>query len=76
MKRLKGKITTAAKWLAPRLAAVAVNPLAYVVGFGIAGAALVVSGVGVLAGVGWSLVAAGAFLIAGAAFITRGMSNG
>lgn len=59
-----------------RMAALAVNPLAYVVGFGVVGAALVVAGVGVLAGAGWSLVAAGAFLIAGAAFITRGMSNG
>lgn len=53
----------------------AVNPLAYVVAFGVIGAALIVAGVAVLAGAGWSLVAAGAFLIAGAAFITRGMSN-
>lgn len=76
MKRLKARIAAAAKWIAPRAAALAVNPLAYVVGFGIGGAALVVAGVGVLAGAGWSLVAAGAFLIAGAAFITRGMTNG
>lgn len=59
-----------------RASALAVHPLAYVVAFGVFGAALVVAGVAVLAGSGWSLVTAGAFLLAGAAFITRGMSNG
>lgn len=58
-----------------RAVALASNPLAYVVAFGIGGASLVVAGVAVLAGAGWALVAAGGFLMAGAAFITRGMTN-
>lgn len=59
-----------------RVSALAVNPLSYVVGFAVSGAALIVSGVGVLVGTGWALATAGAFLIASAVFITRGMSNG
>lgn len=54
----------------------AASPLTYVVGFAMLGAALSVAGMAVLAGVGWALVTAGAFLLAAAAFITRGMSNG
>lgn len=76
MKRLKARFTAAAKWLATRMSAMAVNPLAYVVGFGVAGAGSIVAGVAVLSGTGWALVAAGVFMLAGAAFITRGMSNG
>lgn len=59
-----------------RIVSVAKNPLTYVVGFGVLGATLIVVGVAILANAGWSMVTAGAFLLAGAAFITRGMTNG
>ena len=55
------------------LKALAANPIAYVVGLSVAGALSVVVGVGLLAGAGWSLVALGAFLIAAASFITKGL---
>lgn len=73
---VKARFSKAAKWLAPRVAALAANPMTYVLGFGIGGAALIVAGVAVLAGAGWSLIAAGAFLLGGATFVTRGMTNG
>lgn len=57
-----------------KLKALAVSPLSYIVGFGVCGAASIVSGVAVMAGAGWALVAAGAFLIAGAAYITKGLT--
>jgi hypothetical protein len=56
------------------LAALAANPLTYVLGFAIAGAVSIVAGVAILAGSGWALVASGIFLIAGAAYITKGMT--
>ena len=59
-----------------RMSQLAVNPLTYVVAFGVGGAALIVAGIALIGGTAWALVSAGAFLIAGAAFITRGMSNG
>lgn len=59
-----------------KLAALLSNALTYVIGFALFGAASVVIGVSVLAGLGWSLVCAGSFLLAAAWYITRGMSNG
>jgi hypothetical protein len=56
------------------LAALIANPLTYVIGFAVAGAAGVVSGVAILAGSGWALIAAGSFAISFSAFITKGMS--
>jgi hypothetical protein len=56
------------------LAALAKHPLTYVLAFALSGAACVVAGVALLAGMGWSLMAAGAFLIASAAFITKGLT--
>lgn len=56
------------------LAALVANPMTYVLGFAVAGAAGIVAGVAILAGPGWALIASGAFLIASAALITRGMS--
>jgi hypothetical protein len=56
------------------LAALAANPLTYVLGFAVIGAAGIVAGVAILAGAGWALIASGVFLIVGAGFITRGMS--
>jgi hypothetical protein len=56
------------------LAALAANPLTYVLGFAVAGAVSIVSGVAILVGSGWALVASGVFLIAGAAYITKGMT--
>lgn len=59
------------------LASLAANPLTYVLGFAVGGAVSVVSGVAILAGTGWALVASGAFLIAASGYITQGMkSNG
>lgn len=68
-------MATAKGWKA-NFGLLAESPLTYVVGFAVLGAALSVAGVAVLSGVGWALVTAGAFLLAAAAFITRGMSNG
>lgn len=56
------------------LAALVANPMTYVLGFAFAGAASIVTGMAILAGAGWALLTAGVFLIAAAAFITRGMS--
>lgn len=56
------------------LAAIAINPLTYVLGFAVLGAVSIVSGIAVLAGIGWAMIASGAFLIAAAAFITKGMT--
>lgn len=56
-----------------KLAALAVDPLTYVFGFALLGAVSVVSGIAVLAGAGWALVASGVFLIAAAAYITKGL---
>lgn len=55
------------------LKALAANPLAYVIGLAGIGAVSIVSGIAVLVGLGWALVASGAFLIAAASYITRGM---
>lgn len=57
-----------------KLAALAANPLTYVLGFSVAGAVSIVIGVFILAGSGFSLLTAGAFLIAAAAIITKGMT--
>lgn len=56
------------------LAALVANPMTYVLGFALAGAASIVIGISLLAGGGWALISAGSFLIAAAGFITRGMS--
>lgn len=53
------------------------DPLTYVSLFGLCGAGLIVAGVSVLFGTGPALLVSGGFLIAAAAFISRGMrSNG
>jgi hypothetical protein len=59
------------------LASLAANPLTYVIGFAVGGAASVVCGIAILVGSGWALVASGAFLIGASGYITQGMkSNG
>lgn len=55
------------------LAALAINPMTYVLGFALAGAASITAGVGILAGAGWALVSAGAFLLAASGYITKGL---
>lgn len=45
-------------------------------GFGIAGAALVVAGVEMLAGRGWALITGGVFLLALFAVLIKGISRG
>lgn len=57
-----------------KLAALAANPMTYVLGFALCGAVSVVSGVAILAGAGWAMVATGAFLLAAAGYVTKGMS--
>lgn len=57
-----------------KFAAVAANPMTYVLGFALCGAVSVVSGVAVLAGAGWAMVAAGVFLIAASGYITKGLT--
>lgn len=54
---------------------IALHPLTYVLGCGVVGVALVVTGVAILAGSGYALVVAGVALIAAARFISRGMST-
>jgi hypothetical protein len=51
----------------------ALNPLTYVAGLGLAGVVSIVSGVAVLAGLGWALVVIGAMCLATAAYIVKGM---
>jgi len=57
------------------LLAVAVSPLTYILALALGGAACVIAGVTVLLGPGFGLVAAGAFLIAAAVILTRGVKN-
>ena len=57
-----------------KIAALAANPLTYVLGFAMAGAVSIVAGVAVLLGLGWALVASGCFLILASAYITKGMT--
>lgn len=59
-----------------RVLAVVMSALMWFLLTGIAGMALVVAGVAILAGTGWALVAAGAFLIFTAALIGQGMKHG
>lgn len=59
-----------------RALAIAMSALVWFLLTGIAGMALIVAGVAVLAGTGWALVAAGAFLIFTAALIGQGMKHG
>lgn len=53
----------------------AVAPLLWFLLMGIGGAVLVVSGVYVLQGPGWALIAAGVFSLFGAALIGRAMTH-
>lgn len=55
------------------IASLAANPMVYVIGFALAGAACITAGVAVLAGAGWALVTVGAFLIAASGYITKGL---
>lgn len=57
-----------------KLKALAESPLTYIVASGLCGALSIVSGVAVLAGVGWALVSSGAFLLAAATYITKGLT--
>lgn len=57
-----------------KLSLLASNPMTYVVGFALGGAASVVYGVALLAGSGWALVASGVFLLAAAGYITKGLT--
>lgn len=59
--------------LAVRLVASAV---VWLLTFGVLGFALLVSGVGVLYGAGWALIAGGVACLAAAAFIKQGLTNG
>lgn len=59
--------------LAVRLA---VSAVVWLLIFGVLGLALLVSGVGVLYGAGWALIAGGVACLAAAAFIKQGLTNG
>lgn len=59
-----------------RALAIVMSALVWFLLTGAVGMALVVAGVAVLAGTGWALVTAGAFLIFTAALIGRGMKHG
>ena len=52
------------------------SALVWFLALGATGIALVVAGVAVLAGAGWALITAGAFLIFTAALIGQGMKHG
>lgn len=56
-----------------RLSALARHPMTYVLGFALAGAASVTAGVFVVAGAGWAMMAAGAFLLVASWYITQGL---
>jgi hypothetical protein len=55
------------------LKAFATNPIVYVAGFYMGGAASIVAGVAVVSSIGWALVASGAFMICAAGFIRKGL---
>lgn len=54
--------------------AIAANPMTYVLGFALCGSVSIVAGVAILAGAGWAMVAGGAFMIAAAGYITKGLT--
>ncbi|RCW73816.1 hypothetical protein [Pseudorhodoferax soli] len=58
-----------------RLKRAATQPLTAVLGLGVAGAGCIVAGVGLIAGTGWALAVGGAFLLAAASLIAKGMST-
>lgn len=59
------------------LKALAMNPMAYVIGFGVFGAISISAGIGLCFGIGYSLVSLGAFSIGASAYVSRGMrANG
>lgn len=51
------------------------DPMTYVIGLGLAGPTAIVIGVGIVAGVGYSAIVSGIFMLAGAWFITHGMKT-
>lgn len=57
-----------------RILAVLSSPLLYIVVLWFAGAACVSIGIALVAGHGWALVSAGAFLLFAAGYIVKGMS--
>ena len=61
---------------APALRSFISSATAWVLILGATGSALVVSGVAVIAGGGWALIASGGFSFLLAAFIVRGLNNG
>lgn len=59
-----------------RVVQTVLSPVTVIAALGISGAACAVYGVHVLAGFGWALLAAGAFLLFFAALISKGLNNG
>ena len=59
--------------IGPKLRAFAVSPYTYVVGFALIGASSIVAGIAVLSGLGFALIAAGAFCIFAATYIIKGL---
>lgn len=55
------------------LAALAANPMTYVLGFATGGAASIVAGVAILMNAGMALIVSGVFLISAASYITKGL---
>jgi len=61
------------KLIGPALRSVATSPYTYVVGFALIGASGIVAGIAVLSGLGFALIAAGAFCIFAATYIIKGL---
>lgn len=69
-------VTRAVLGTASHLARLAASAVVWLLAFGILGLGSIVSGVAVLFGLGWALIAAGAAFLVAAAFIKQGLSNG
>jgi hypothetical protein len=56
-----------------QLAEIVRHPMTYVLGCALCGATSVTAGMAVIAGPGWGMVTAGAFLLAASWYITQGL---
>jgi hypothetical protein len=74
--KFKSTIASCARTVALGVARMLASAMVWLLLLSLGGAISTVYGVLLIAGQGWACIAAGAFLMAGAAVIHRGLSNG
>ena len=77
--RIKDAYTKVSAFVVSTLSGIAeqaVSALVWFVVLGLGGTAMIVAGVAILFGLGWSFIAGGVFMLLGASFIRKGMING